>query len=101
MRRRGELGFELLDGEAGGFDPPDQRQRDVAVGADQDGLVAEVEAIERADEDLVVGAEDIAGGGRRGDCRELLGGGAGHGKQRQAASGRRGSAGYSCGFSFS
>src|ERR1035437_2808852 len=61
----GELGFELLDGEAGGFDPPDERQGDVAVGSDEDGLVGEVESFEGADEDLVVGAEDVAGGGRR------------------------------------
>ena len=61
----GELGFELLDGEAGGLDPSDQRQRDVAVGADEDWLVGEVEAFERADHDLVVGAEDIAGGTAR------------------------------------
>src|ERR1017187_5722730 len=61
----GELGFELLDGEAGGFDPPDERQGDVAVGSDEDGLVGEVETFEGADEDLVVGAEDVAGRGRR------------------------------------
>src|ERR1035438_3404159 len=53
---------ELLDGKAGGFDPPDHRQRDVAVGSDEDGLVARIEAVERPDYDLVVGAEDIARG---------------------------------------
>src|ERR1019366_1768197 len=62
----GELGFELLDGEAGGFDPPDERQGDVAVGSDEDGLVGEVESFEGADEDLVVGAKDVAEGGDAG-----------------------------------
>ena len=62
----GELGFELLDGEAGGFEAADEGEGDIAVDADEDGLITEVEALEGADEDLVVGAEDIAGGGGRG-----------------------------------
>src|ERR1019366_8506378 len=79
-----QLGFELLDGKTGGLDPSDQRQGDVAVGSDEDGLVTDIEAIERADQDLVVGAEHVAGGGGRGGCQGLLGrqiggGGLGHG----------------------
>jgi hypothetical protein len=62
----GELGFELLDGEAGGFDAADEREGDVAVGADEEGLVADIETLEGADGDLIVGAEDRAGGGGRG-----------------------------------
>src|ERR1035441_3287087 len=42
----GELGFELLDGEAGGFDPSDEGQGDVAGGSAGDGLLTAGESFE-------------------------------------------------------
>ena len=71
-----ELGFKLFDGEAGGVEAADDGEVDVAGHIDAEGLIGDLVDIEDADEDLVVGTEDIAGG--RGLAPE--GGSAGEGE---------------------
>ena len=57
-----QLGFQLLDRQAAGVDAADNGQVDIAAHIDADGLVGDLFNIDDADDQLVIGAEDVSGG---------------------------------------
>jgi hypothetical protein len=71
-----QLRFELFNREAAGLDPSNERQRNVSVHANQEGLLGNFRGVDGVDHNLVIRPEDIPGIEFLGGLRDLLGGGA-------------------------